>query len=95
MTEHNPCCKGEVNNRCKLFSFLSRTEPSTNEILGLTYLSIAENFEHVCVKRFNGLVVTREDLLLDGAQVERVGHFLIILTIPGGTQIQRVESHGI
>lgn len=50
------------------------------------YLSIAEHFEHVCVERFNSLVVAGEDLLLDGAQVKRVRHFLIVLAVPDGTQ---------
>ena len=50
------------------------------------YLSIAEHLEHVCVERFNSLVVAGEDLLLDGAQVQRVRHLLIVLAVPDGTQ---------
>lgn len=50
------------------------------------YLSIAENFEHVCIERFHRLVVAGEDLLLDGAQVQRVRHLLVVLAVPGGTQ---------
>lgn len=56
------------------------------------YLSIAEHFEHVCVKRFNGLVVAGEDLLLDGAQVQRVRHLLIVLAVPDGTQTEGLVS---
>lgn len=46
------------------------------------YLSIAEHFEHVCVKSFNGLVVAGENLLLNSAQVQRVRHLLIVLAVP-------------
>lgn len=49
-----------------------------------TYLCIAEHLQHICVKRFHGLVVAREDLLLNSAQVQRVRHLLIILAVPGG-----------
>ena len=52
------------------------------------YLSIAKHFEHVCVECFNSLVVAGEDLLLDGAQVQRVGHLLIVLAVPDSTQKQ-------
>lgn len=50
-----------------------------------TYLSVAEHFEHVCVEGLHGLVVAGEDLLLDGAQVQRVRHLLIVLTVPDVT----------
>lgn len=50
------------------------------------YLSIAEHFEHISVKRFNGLVVASEDLLLNGAQVQRVRYLLIVLAVPDSTQ---------
>lgn len=53
------------------------------------YLGIAEHFEHVCVKRFNGLVVAGEDLLLDGAQVQRVRYLLIVLAVPVQTHTQK------
>ena len=53
------------------------------------YLSIAEHLEHVCIKRFNGLVVAGEDLLLDGAQIQRVSHLLIVLAVPVGIQTQK------
>lgn len=48
------------------------------------HLCIAEHLEHICVKRFDGFVVAGEDLLLNGAQVQWVGHLLVILTVPGG-----------
>lgn len=50
------------------------------------YLCIAEHLEHICVERFNSLVVASEDLLLYGAQVQRVRHLLIVLAVPGGTK---------
>lgn len=50
------------------------------------YLCIAEHLEHICVERFNSLVVASEDLLLNGAQVQRVRHLLIVLAVPGGTK---------
>lgn len=55
-------------------SFFSRTP---------AYLCIAEHFEHICVERFNSFVVASEDLLLNGAQVQRVRHLLIVLAVPG------------
>lgn len=57
-----------------LMIFFSRTP---------AYLCIAEHFEHICVERFNGLIVASQDLLLNGAQVQRVRHLLIVLAVPG------------
>lgn len=57
-----------------------------------SYLSIAEYFEHVGVKRLNGLVVPSEDLLLNGAQVQRVRHLLVVLTVPDGKKAKALVS---
>lgn len=53
------------------------------------YLCIAEHLEHICVERFNSLVVAREDLLLNGAQVQRIRDLLIVLAVPDGTENSR------
>ena len=49
------------------------------------YLCIAKHFEHVRVEGLHRLVVAREDLLLDGAQVQRLRHLLVVLAVPGVT----------
>lgn len=61
--------------------------------MSAAYLSIAEHFEHVCVERFNRLVMAGEDLLLDGAQVQRVGHLLIVLAVPDGTKKRGISLY--
>lgn len=53
------------------------------------YLSIAEHFEHVGVERFNGLVMAREDLFLDGAQVQRVRHLLVVMAVPKNARVHK------
>lgn len=57
------------------------------------YLSIAEHFEHVGVERFNGLVMAREDLFLDGAQVQRVRHLLVVMAVPKKIRKENVSSN--
>ena len=49
------------------------------------YLCVAKHFEHVRVEGLHCLVVARENLLLDGAQVQRIRHLLVVLAVPGVT----------
>lgn len=48
------------------------------------HLSVAENLQHVGVKRLHRLVMAGYDLLLDGVQVQRIRHLLVVLAVPEG-----------
>ena len=47
-----------------------------------THLSVAEHFQHVRVEGLHGLVMACEDLFLNGAEVQWVGHLLVVLRVP-------------
>lgn len=47
------------------------------------YLSISKDLKHVGIKSFHGFVISSEDLLLYGAEIQGVRDLLIIVSISG------------
>lgn len=46
-----------------------------------SHLRVPENLEHVAIERFHGFVIARQDLLLDGGEVQGVGDLLVIIRV--------------
>lgn len=47
-----------------------------------SHLRVPENLEHVAIECFHSFVIARQDLLLDGGEVQGVGDLLVIIRVP-------------